>query len=68
MKTVQEFTPKYWVVHDPNSDDVFIDTASKSALDAENKFTANHGAHYSDLGYRLDLIQIDWAMANSGKG
>lgn len=30
MRKTQEFTPKYWVVHDKNSDDVLLYTASKS--------------------------------------
>lgn len=30
MKKDQEFTPKYWIVHDTTTDDVFLHTASKS--------------------------------------
>jgi len=30
MKTDQQFTPKYWVAHDPREDDVYMETSSKS--------------------------------------
>lgn len=30
MKDNQTLSPKYWVVHDKTSDDVFINTASKN--------------------------------------
>ena len=29
MKAEQEFTPKYWIVHDSTTDDVFLRTASE---------------------------------------
>lgn len=38
MKKSQKYLPKYWVVHDKNTDDVFVQTMSKSLNDAENKF------------------------------
>ncbi len=41
MKSDQKFTPKYWCVHDKNTDDVFVDTMSKSAVDAMQKFYDN---------------------------
>lgn len=36
MKTEQEFTPKYWVLHDIDSDDVYIDTLAKSYTTCKN--------------------------------
>lgn len=30
MKANQKYSPKYWVAHDPRTDDVYLDTASKS--------------------------------------
>lgn len=33
MKENQKFTPKYWICHDPNSDDVFLGTASKGLIE-----------------------------------
>jgi hypothetical protein len=41
MKSNQKFTPKYWCVHDKNTDDVFVDTMSKSAVGAMQKFYDN---------------------------
>lgn len=38
MKAKQTASPKYWIVHNKNSDDVLISTASKSYDDAVNKF------------------------------
>lgn len=35
MKHNQEYTPKYWVGHDPRTDDIYIDTARKSKGEAE---------------------------------
>lgn len=41
MKSNQKFTPKYWCVHDKNTDDVFVETMSKSVVDAMQKFYDN---------------------------
>lgn len=38
MKPNQKLSPKYWVVHDNKSDDVFINTASKYKQYALGKF------------------------------
>jgi hypothetical protein len=35
MKPDQQFTPKYWVFHNTQTDDVFIDTAAKSLIESE---------------------------------
>jgi len=37
MNTKQPLTPKYWIAHDPRTDDVYIDTASKSYDDCYEK-------------------------------
>jgi hypothetical protein len=42
MKSNQKFSPKYWVVHDVSTDDVFIDTASKSLAEAEHKYITKY--------------------------
>lgn len=46
MKATQRLTPKYWVVHDSYTDDVFIQTASKSISGATNKFLDLHAHSY----------------------
>lgn len=38
MKPNQKLSPKYWVVHDKKSDDVFINTASKNKRNAVDIF------------------------------
>ena len=38
MKPNQKLPPKYWVVHDKKSDDVFINTASKNKQNAVDIF------------------------------
>lgn len=38
MKPDQKLSPKYWVVHDKKSDDVFINTASKNKRNAVDIF------------------------------
>lgn len=38
MKGMQKYSPKYWVVHDKESDDVFINTASKNKKDSMDIF------------------------------
>jgi hypothetical protein len=35
MKPNQELTPKYWIFHSIESDDVFKDTAAKSLYDCK---------------------------------
>lgn len=38
MNDQQKLSPKYWVVHDKKSDDVFINTASKNRQNAIDIF------------------------------
>lgn len=40
MKKDQPFTPKYWVVHNIETDDVFLETASKTRADCEEWLNA----------------------------
>lgn len=56
MKQEQEHSPKYWVVHDKTSDDVFINTASKGMGQCEENFVEYHGvARYGCMLDRCDL-------------
>lgn len=41
MYKEQEYSPKYWVVHDKRSDDIFISTAHKSKFMSERLFVQN---------------------------
>lgn len=46
MNTKQKLTPKYWVVHDTTTDDVFIDTACKSIKYSIEAFLNLHAYSY----------------------
>jgi hypothetical protein len=46
MNTEQKLTPKYWVVHDTVTDDVFIDTARKGVMAAIDAFLDLHSYDY----------------------
>ncbi len=60
MKANQKFSPKYWIVHDPMSDDVFIETASKSWDDAHDKGEMFFGNKmHEDNGYKVILVSIE---------
>lgn len=50
--TTQRLSPKYWVVHDVDTDDVLIDTASKNRKQSVLNFVKNHetGFNLDDLG------------------
>ncbi len=49
MKDDQKYMPKYWVVHDKETDDVFIDTADKSQGNAIELFLDKHAYSYFGL-------------------
>lgn len=55
MRDRQKLSPKYWVVHDKESDDVFIKTASKNRQDAVDIFVDD----YSWDGWRTYLKDED---------
>ena len=46
MNAEQKLTPKYWVVHDTVTDDVFISTARKGAKSAIDAFLDLHSYDY----------------------
>lgn len=48
----QKLSPKYWVVHDNQTQDVFIDTASKTKQCAIEAFLDNHSYNY--FGWAID--------------
>ncbi len=59
MNTEQEFTPKYWVGHNPEKDDVYLDTASKSWDDADKKMRLLFGEDYQyETVYKVSLVEI----------
>lgn len=71
MNRNQKLSPKYWVVHDPKTDDIIPETMSKSRDGAIIKYaTTFHGEslaeitergtnhHPEDEGYRLLLVEI----------
>lgn len=58
MNSRQQFTPKYWIVHDPNSDDVLLNTARKSRTDAVNEYREACGRYPEDDGMEVSLVEI----------
>jgi hypothetical protein len=68
MKPNQEFTPKYWVLHNKETDDVLISTASKSFDGCKqnarcNEPTAYEKYYHDDERYEIVLISVDFASA-----
>ena len=67
MKEKQQITPKYWVFHDPTSDDVFIATASKLhdlCVEKARKLYPDMVDEYFALdntNYLFSLFEIDFA-------
>ena len=59
MKQYQHFTPKYWVVHDKTSDDVFLWTASKSYQGAISSWEVKNDFHENE---NLECILIEVRM------
>ena len=59
MNNEQEFTPKYWVVHDKEDDDILISTASKAKDNACSKMKQIFGDRcFEDGRYSVDLVEI----------
>ena len=46
MKKQQIYTPKYWMFHNLLSEDVYIDTASKSLEESKNKASSLYKEEY----------------------
>ena len=62
MKIDQEFTPKYWVGHNTESDDVYLPTASKNRATAEHNMAEKVYIDWVDEDYyEIILISIDFA-------
>lgn len=62
MKNDQKHTPKYWVLHDTDSDEVLIATASKSHFGCADKSQSLYPLLYQDYldcgHYKIDLIEL----------
>ncbi len=61
MKAEQKFTPKYWIVHDSTTDDVFLRTASKwrdTAIQRYELFEGK-GKYFEDSeGLKCSLFEL----------
>ena len=60
MKPDQRHNPKYWVANDMRSDDVLLETASKSLGDTTNKAMALLGDEFSESYIGMILIELKW--------
>jgi hypothetical protein len=59
MNEAQKYTPKYWVGHNKETDDVFITTASKNKGDVYLHMEATFGEDfYLDDNFEVILIEI----------
>jgi len=62
MNNDQKLTPKYWVAHDKNSDDVFLKTASKDREEVQeslfNFLSGDWDEETSQFGIILIEIRI----------
>lgn len=73
MKNKQKLTPKYWIGHDPKTEDVYIDTAAKDYRSCEDKFkdiwAGDEDGFYLALtegNIAIKLFKIDFS--NDGVG
>lgn len=58
MTPDQAFTPKYWVLHDPKSDEVYLDTVSKIYSTCANLAFTLHDFVPGDSNLCISLIEI----------
>lgn len=61
MNTNQKYTPKYWVVHNPKTEDVYIDTLDKSLTGSCDKFLELYPGIRSGLfdgSFKCELIEL----------
>lgn len=59
MKTNQQLTPKYWVGHNKQTDDVFLDTACKSYKDVLSCMESRYGEDwFMDENFDIILVEI----------
>ncbi len=63
MKTIQEFTPKYWFVHSTENDDVFLWTGNKSMQGAIDEYNLNVISSYeSEEDLEVIFISLEPVM------
>ena len=63
MKNEQRYTPKYWVLHDKRTDDVFIETLDKSGDGCAAKASKIKPNWRQNDNLAIELIQINFANA-----
>lgn len=64
MNTEQKLTPKYWVFHNTMTDDIYIQTLSKSYANTEMAVSIFLPNLYNEFingeaSYRIDLIEVN---------
>ena len=62
MKSDQKYSPKYWVVHYTNTEDVVVESFCKSMNGSINKFESVTGEDFHELSLNgrayVQLIEI----------
>lgn len=64
MKADQKYTPKYWVVHDKTTDDVFLETMNKTRSDAIETFADIYGVEEWTHNGNTEVILIEINMVD----
>jgi hypothetical protein len=60
MKKDQALTPKYWIGHNVNTDDVYLKTAAKGFDEAEGHMIRIFGENWwDDPANRIELFEIN---------
>lgn len=61
MNQEQKLTPKYWIVHDATTDDVFLETAHKSrdkAIQRYELFEITNGYFEDNENLKCSLFEL----------
>lgn len=62
MNTEQKLSPKYWVCHDIETDDVFFGTMSKMKSTTEDLANQLLGTGWEEAEFlKIDLIELNFA-------
>jgi len=78
MKEVQQYTPKYWVVHRESTDDVYILSASKNLTSAKGNYvymyvdtseiTCAYADHFdAEYAEELKVVLIEIKLVDTTK-
>lgn len=69
MRRSQKCSPKYWIVHNPNSNDVYLSTASKSLHNSIDHFneSARAEVYTFEEQFMMGIVACDLFEINFAK-